>query len=106
MSVDTLQIILGFIGASIVPMVMAFFKMHHTTMAEYRKLQSEQNDAMILMASSISEVRGEVSAVVNAYQSTIIDMQAMSKQMIAIQIIVEGIKDSVSDMHRRIDNLK
>lgn len=103
MSSDTLQIILGFITAGIIPVIMAFLKAHSTSMEESRKLQSEQNDAMIVMASSISELRGEIAAIVKSYQSTIVDMQAISKALAITEIKIDGIKGSADDIHRRID---
>ena len=103
MNGDTLQIILGFITAGIIPVVMAFLKTHSTAMSESRRLQSEANDAMIVMASSISEVRGEMAAVVKAHQSTRFDMQSQSKTIVIMDTKIDGMRESISDIHRRID---
>jgi hypothetical protein len=80
-------------------------KIMHTRLSEIARISSQQTDVLMAMASKTSEVQGELASMVQAHQSTISDMQSISKQMVAIDTKLDGLKESVSSMHSRIDNL-
>jgi hypothetical protein len=80
-------------------------KIMHTRLSEIARISSQQTEVLMAMASRVSEVQGEMVTVIKGIQSSISDTQSASMRMVAIDTKLDGLKESVSSMHTRIDNI-